>query len=233
MESKFVEKEIPANGLVVGEKDFDTQPRNVLLTGNNEHRLTPIYKLNFNQRTNKYFFGTNQFYRENDFYDEEGIVQWNNHHLPGYEIVSGYNMVNVSHYNIKTESQNTFFDEPVLIRNLYYPTFKKDSLNGNPVLRNYYFVSVFDQDTNNDGFITPKDLRRFYSFDIEGKNMETLIPKNYSVMSSEFDPGNDRMYVFAKLDQNQNGELDINEPTNIFWISLENPKMKGIQYNSE
>ena len=63
--------------------------------------------------------------------------------------------------------------------------------------------------------------------------MEAMIPINYSVMNSEYDPGNDRMYIFAKVDQNQNGELDIKDPTNIFWINLKNPKMKGIQYNTK
>ncbi len=58
-------------------------------------------------------------------------------------------------------------------------------------------VSVYDDDSNKDGFINVKDLRKFYYFDIEGKNKKNLIPANYSVMSSEYDSANDFMYVFA------------------------------------
>lgn len=231
--SKIKETKIPANSLIVGEYDFDTRPRNVLLTGNNEHRLTAIYKLNFNQRSQRYFTGSNEFYQEYRYYNGEEQEKWNNHHLPGFEIVSGYNMVNVSHFNIKTDSQNTFFARPVLIKNLYYPTFRRDSLNGKPILRNNYFVSVFDEDTNKDGLINPKDLRRFYYFDIDGKNQEALIPLDYAVTNSEYDPGNDRMYIFARKDENRNGQFDIEDPVSIFWIDLKNPKLRGVQYSPE
>ncbi|MEM9887809.1 MAG: hypothetical protein AAF849_18080 [Bacteroidota bacterium] len=52
-----------------------------------------------------------------------------------------------------------------------------------------------------------KDLRRFYHFDLEVSKKTDLIPKNYSVMSSEFDPENDFMYVFARMDESKKGEL--------------------------
>ncbi len=94
-------------------------------------------------------------------------------------------------------------------------------------------VSVYDEDTNKDGFINVKDLRRFYFFDINGMNKELLIPKNYSVMSSEYDSANDLMYVFAKLDKNQNGQMESDEPTDIYWIDLTNPDNVGQQYKTE
>lgn len=94
-------------------------------------------------------------------------------------------------------------------------------------------VSVYDEDSNKDGFISVKDLRRFYYFDINGKNKKALIPKNYSVMSSEYDSANDYMYVFAKADTNKNGQMENNEPIDIFWIDLKNPENIGIQYKSE
>ena len=94
-------------------------------------------------------------------------------------------------------------------------------------------VSVYDEDTNKDGYINVKDLRRFYYFDINGINKKELIPKNYSVMSSEYDSANDYMYVFAKLDKNNNGKMEQEEPTDIFWIDLSNPENVGVQYKTE
>ncbi|MFT5849083.1 MAG: hypothetical protein ACJARX_001544 [Psychroserpens sp.] len=44
-------------------------------------------------------------------------------------------------------------------------------------------------------------------------------------MSSEYDSANDFMYVFAKAAKNQNGEMEQDEPTDIFWIDLKHQKI--------
>jgi hypothetical protein len=153
--------------------------------------------------------------------------------MPGFEAVYGYNMVNVSHYDIETQTQKNFFEKPVLVKTLYYPSFSKDTLNYKPVSRNYFLLSAYDDDTNKDGLINLKDLRRLYYFDIDGKNKRALIPMNYSVFKSEYDPANDFMYVFANLDETNNGQIEELEPVTIFWIDLKNPERTGKQYASK
>ncbi|MCD8405094.1 hypothetical protein LNI90_08260 [Tenacibaculum dicentrarchi] len=218
-------------GLNIDSLNLESRPRNILLTNNPKHRLTPIYKVNYNKKTNKSFTGSN-YYHTN--YANKGIGNnWNHNFMPGFKAVYGYNFINISHYNNNTKKQNKFFEKPVLIKTLYYPAFSKDTLNYKPINRKYYMVSVYDQDSNNDGFITVKDLRRFYYFDIHGTGKRALIPENYSVMNSEYDSANDFMYVFAKADKNNNGQMEANEPTAIFWIDLNNPKNNGIQYQSK
>ena len=133
-------------------------------------------------------------------------------------------MVNVSHHDTETQKQKTFFDKPVLIKTLYYPSFSKDTLNYEPVNRNYFMISVYDEDTNKDGFLNVKDLRRFYHFDINANNKRNLTPANYSIYKSEYDPSNDLVYIFAQLDENQNGLIDDGEDVHIFWIDLKNPE---------
>lgn len=206
-----------------------TRPSNVLLTGVPQYRLTTIYKVNF--RKNKTtFIGSNDFhYNYGDIGTTNGN-QWNDHFIPGLEAVYGYNMVNISHYDTQTEKQKTFFEKPVLIKTLYYPAFSKDTLDYRPVNRNYFMASAYDDDTNKDGFINIKDLRRFYYFDINANNKRTLIPPNYSVFKSEYDPANDFMYVFAQLDENGNGENEEGEAVHIFWIDLKNPEKTGRHY---
>lgn len=113
---------------------------------------------------------------------------------------------------------------------MYFPSFTNDTLNYEPVLRKYYMISVYNDDTNKDGFINLKDLRRFYYFDLNAQNRKPLIPENYSVMSSEYDSANDYMYVFAQLDENNNGQAEDDEDIHVFWIDLENPHNKGRQY---
>jgi hypothetical protein len=150
--------------------------------------------------------------------------------MPGLEAIYGYNMVNISHYNTETKKQKYLFDHPVLIKTLYFPSFSVDTLNFKPVQRDFYLISVYDEDTNKDGFINPTDLRRFYSFELNGLNKIELIPQNYSVIRSEYDSANDYMYVFAQLDENNNGNRDQKENIHIFWIDLKNPANNGRQY---
>ncbi|MFK8008503.1 MAG: hypothetical protein AB8H03_19245 [Saprospiraceae bacterium] len=214
-------------------KELRTRPSNVLLTGHSNHRLVTVYKINYNSRTKAYYTGTNNFLRNYSYsYDEsyDGYgsgrrVKTHQFFMPGIEAVAGYNMMNVSHYNFKTKEKSNLFEKPVLVNTLYYPCLQQDSLQGQPINRDYYMVSVFDEDTNQDSLINRNDLRRFYHFDLDGLNKSPLIPSNYSVMSSEYDAENDVMYVFAKLDRNANGKREEEEPIHIFWLDLKIPKM--------
>ncbi|MCR4030573.1 MULTISPECIES: hypothetical protein [Flavobacterium] len=220
-----------SNGIKSDSLKFNTQPTDVLLTGVPNVRLTTIYKVNVNKKDKSTFTGSNTHiyrYAENEKGSENN---WNNNLMPGIGAVYGYNMVNISHYDIQERKQKTFFKNSVLIKTLYYPAFSKDTLNNKPITtREYFMVSVYNQDTNKDGFINLKDLRRLYLFNINGEKQKALIPENYSVFKSEYDSGNDFMYVFAKLDTNNNGQADENEPIHIFWIDLKDPNKTGRQY---
>ncbi len=219
-------------GLQIDSLKLETRPRNVLLTFNREHRLIPIYKVNYDKKTKKPFTGSNAYHTNWDNEYGEGN-NWNHNFMPGFKAMYGYNFVNISHYNHETKTENKLFDKPVLIKTLYYPAFSKDTLNYESVKRAFYMVSVYDEDTNHDGYINVKDLRRFYYFDLNGHNKRILIPKDYSIMSSEYDSANDFMYVFARRDENQNGQMETNEPTDIFWIDLQHPENVGKQYITE
>ncbi|MFT6746294.1 MAG: Ca2+-binding EF-hand superfamily protein [Glaciecola sp.] len=207
---------------------FRTRPRDVLKTRSKDHRLTIVFKINYDKKTKEPFIGSTSFHYGYSSNDKGN--NWNHNIMPGFEAVYGYNIVNVSHYNNALHQNNLFFETPGLIKTLYYPTFSNDTLNGEAVNRNFYMVSVYDEDTNNDGKINVKDLRRFYSFNIEAKEKNGLIPKNYSVMSSEYDSANDLMYVFARIDENGNGQMDDNEEIHIFWIDLKDPTKTGRVY---
>lgn len=216
-------------GLALDSLDFKTRPRNVLLTHDPKHRLTPIYKVNYRKKDGKPYTGSNAFHRTWQNAEIKGN-RWNQHIIPGFEAVYGYNFVNVSHYNLDSAKQNYFFEKPVLIKTLYYPSLSKDTLNYHPVERRFYMVSVFDEDSNEDGFINHFDLRRFYLFDLEGNKQKVLIPKTYSVTSSEYDFENDLIYVFAQFDENSNGKAEAEEPIHVFWIDMKNPQRGGVEY---
>ena len=207
---------------------FETRPSNVILTGVSNVRLTTIYKVNLNKRDGTTFIGSNNFLY-NDTELEKGN-NWNGNLIPGLEGVYGYNLVNVSHYDLLTNKRKELFDKPVLVKTLYYPAFSKDTLNNKAVIRNFILVSVYNEDSNKDGFINQKDLRRFYLFNSNGERQNAIVPENYSVFKSEYDSDNDLMFVFARLDKNANGQIEDNEPTNIFWLDLKDPTKIGQQY---
>lgn len=218
-----------SSGLNKDSLKFETQPSTVLMTGVANVRITTIFKVNKNnERT---FIGSNNYlYKDEDEQENKSGNNWNDHLMPGFEGVYGYNLVNVSHYSITENKQKLFFEKPVLIKTVYFPSFLKDTLNRKPVLRDYFIVSVYNDDSNKDGFINFKDLRRIYLFNINGERQKALIPENYSVFKSEYDSENDLMFVFAQLDANNNGSRDESEPIHVFWIDLKDPNRTGRMY---
>ena len=220
-------------GLPIDSLILQTKPRNVLLTKHPAHRLSPIYRINYTKRTGKPYIGSNAFYGTYDYYGDYDSDNWRYNFMPGFEAMYGYDLVNVSHYNNQTDTQHLCFDRPVLIKTLYYPAYSQDSLDNKPLTRDYYMVSVYDEDTNQDGYLNAKDLRRLYHFDLNAREQTNLIPKTYGVLRSEYDPANDFMYIFARLDKNGDGQTEYEEATHIFWIDLKHPKKVGIQYQGE
>jgi hypothetical protein len=150
--------------------------------------------------------------------------------MPGIDLLYGYNLLNVGHYDVKTEKLNFLFDRPVLVKSLYYPSFEQDSIDKKPIDRNYFFVSAYDSDTNGDTLINKSDLRRLYYFNADCTEKIQLLPAQYSAMRSQYDYGNDVMYVFARHDENNDGKAEKNEPIHIFWIDLKSPVLSKRLY---
>lgn len=218
------------NGIQSDSLKFETQPGNVILTGVKNIRLTPVYKVNISEDNKSRFTGSNNYYSTYDDGTIDPENNWNNNLMPGLEAVYGYNMVNLSHYDNESHKQKTFFAKPVLIKTLYLPSYSNDTLFSVPVKRNFFILSVYNEDTNKDGFINLKDLRRLYLFNINAEKIKALVPENYSVFKSDYDPINDQMHIYAGLDQNKNGTRDKTEPIHIFWIDLKDPTKTGRQY---
>ena len=219
-----------ASGLNRDSLGFDTRPSNVLLTGVQHVRLATIYKVNHRKDDSSLFIGSNNFHYS---YAQENAGPgntWNGHLMPGFEAVYGYNLVNISHFDVTTSQQKLLYERPVLIKTLYYPSFSRDTLHHVPVMRSHFIITLFDEDTNKDGYIDPKDLRRMHLFDVNGVRQKDPVPDHYSVLSSEYDPANDRMTVFAALDADRNGKRDDAEPLHIYWIDLKDPSLSGRQY---
>ena len=89
------EEEVKIDGISQDSVKLETRPSSVLLTSYPEYRLTPIYKVNFNKRTETTFIGYNNFHWN---YNEIGYSngnQWNYNFMPGIEAAYGYNMVNI------------------------------------------------------------------------------------------------------------------------------------------
>jgi hypothetical protein len=197
-----------------------TNPNSIILTGLANHRLLTIYKSRIKDNANAEAHNYSRSYYNEGGAEENDTPE---HFMPGIDILAGYNLLNIAHYDLKTEKLSYFFNQPVLIKTLYYPCFKQDSLHKKPITRNYYLVSVYDEDTNKDTLINKKDLRRFYYIDENNIQKTRLLPADYSVIRAQYDSQNDAMYLFAKQDVNKNGSAENNEPMNVFWVSLKAP----------
>lgn len=218
---------------------FEIQPTEVLQTKQINLRLTPLFKVNVDPKTQERYIGSLYTYSEgyDPYYNEENDKPkgpranvWNGHIIPGFEAGYGFNMVNVSHFDLTTQTRKNFFEKPVLIRTLYYPAYSNDTLNHKPVSRNYYLISAFDEDTNKDGMINPKDLRRLFYFDATAGNKKALLPADYSIYRGDYDDANDYLHVFARKDTNGNGQVEKTEPIHVFWIDMKDPMKSGQIY---
>ena len=198
-----------------------TVPDNVILTGLVNHRLVSVYKQR-QQGNSSVVEDIRQKISYSEYAGSDNVEY--THYMPGIDILAGYKLLNISHYDFLLQNHNLFFNKPVLIKTLYYPSFEQDSINKIPVNRNYYLVSVYDEDTNKDTVINKKDLRHFYHFEETASTKINLLPIDYSVVRSQYDYGKDLMYLFAKQDVNKNGVIDKSEPLHIFWIDLKNPQ---------
>lgn len=220
---------VEQEGVQLKTTNFETKPSSVVLTGMKNVRLSTIYKVNYNLKDSSTFIGDN--YEHYEYYEEYSKGNnWNGNFMPGISALYGFNLVNVSLFDFETKQAKNLFENHVLIKTLYYPSLSQDTLNYTLVNRDFLMVSVYNEDTNKDGFINLKDLRRFYWFDKNGEREAPLVPENYSVLKSEYDSGNDFMYVFAMLDENGNGARNENEDIHIFWIDLKNPALRGRVY---
>jgi hypothetical protein len=197
---------------------IQTTPNSVLLTGMAQHRLVTVYKSTV-RTTNSGSY--DRMY--GNYYESGGESEREEHFMPGLDLIYGYNLLNIAHYDLTTEKLNYLFEQPVLVKSLYYPSFVQDSLYEKPITRNYYLVSAYDADTNSDTLLNKKDLRRIYYFNSACSEKIQLLPPDYSVMRSQYDPKNDVMYIFARHDANGNGIIDKKESMHIFWLSLAKP----------
>lgn len=195
-------------------KNINTIAKDIIQTGIDEIRLISVHKAKVNNNEIIY----HKSYR----YDNDGNSTQVSL-FPGFDIIFGYNLINLSHYNSLTEKKGLFFSKPVLIKSLYYPTQRMDSIAKKPIKRNYFLVTVYDEDNNKDSFLNKRDLRKLYYYTIDNSSRTMLIPLGYSVYKSVFDEKNDAMYVYAKLDENKNGTINEKESAHIFKLDLKNP----------
>lgn len=198
-----------------------TFPQKVILTGLPQHRLVSVYKqIPKEEKDDKSW--------KSYYFDEDGWQsQEYEHFMPGIDLLYGYNLLNLAHYDMKTEQLNYLFNRPVLVKSVYFPSFEPDSVgekpNRKPINRDYFLISVYDEDTNNDTIINRHDLRRFYLFNASCDVKTQVIPGDHSVIRSQYDSGNDAMFVFARHDVNKNGRSEESEPLHVFWLSLKTP----------
>lgn len=191
----------------------------VVITGMHDVRLLTFYKIK--PKTDRNInFNYSSSYEYEYYQDEIGKYRY---FIPGMDIINGYNLINIGHYNIENEKLSYFFNKPVLIKTLYFPGEKPDSLGGIEVKRDFFFVSVYDDDTNNDSLINNKDLRRFYHIDKFNTHKTKLLPDNYSAVRSTYDYQNDIFYIYARHDSNKNGRPESFENMAIFWLKLTEP----------
>ena len=71
-------------------KSLRTRPGKILLTGQKDHRLVTVYKVNYDAKNREYFIGNNRYHHSYPEELDEETNTRNNHFMPGIEAVYGY-----------------------------------------------------------------------------------------------------------------------------------------------
>ena len=199
---------------------LNTSPNDLILTGIDKIRLLPIYKIPQSQDKNILYEQGTSYDSEKEFLNEDDF----RYYMPGIDIIRGYNLVNIGHYNIDKGQLTYFFKKPVLVRTLYFPGVLKDSINKKEISRNFFLISAYNEDTNQDSLINNKDFRRLFYIDELNETQISLLPNDFSAIRSSYDFKNDIMTIRARKDENKNGVLEKTEPVSIFLLDFNNPK---------
>lgn len=197
----------------------NTSPNELILTGNDKIRLLPIYKIPLNHDKNILYDPGTTYDGEREILMEDDY----RYYMPGIDIIKGYNLVNIGHYNNEKGILSYFFRNPVLVRTLYFPGVYKDSLNKKEIKRDFFLVSAYNEDTNNDSLINNRDFRRLFYIDILNEKQVSLLPNDHSAIRSSYDFKNDVMMIRARKDANKNGDLEKTEPISIFLLYFKSP----------
>lgn len=236
-----VYREDPAENdsiLKANNAELTLRPLRVIFTGYPQYALLPMLKVRYDDDgspyTNDIEYNELSYRNENDYEELRNKADYYNMHnniVAGFGAIYGDDLMNILITNNTTGERKMLFEQPVRIKNFYYPSPLTDVLANKPVKRQYYMVSCYDEDTNKDGYINRDDLRRFYLFSLDGKPVRALIEKNYGVVGSDYDYVNDLLFVYAYLDSNNNGKIDAKDPKHIFRIDLKKPETTSVVYN--
>ncbi len=202
-----------------------TEPHELILTRHSQWRLLRLYRKG-HRPSSSYTFSRKlkrDEYSSSSYRYDYGDLLLEEDFMPGLDLLRGKQLLGVSVVDMNVSTQQPLFDRPILFYSLYLPSYNPDTVNGKPLIRSYYIVSAYDEDTNRDSVLNRKDLRHLYHIDLTGKQKTALLPPHYSVSRSQYDPGNDAMILFALHDANRNGRIDADEAMHVFWLSLRQP----------
>jgi hypothetical protein len=201
------------------QNSLTSAPNEIILTGMNDVRLFSIYQIHANSNKNiLYDEGTT--YNNSEEIEEEDNFKY---FMPGIDIIKGYNLINIGHYSVSKDTLTYFFDKPVLVKTLYFPGLRPDSLLGKAAKRNFFLVSAYTKDSNKDSLINNKDLRQFYFINADNSQKLELLPDNTSAIRSLYDYKNDFMFIHARIDLNKDGAASPLEPVSIYLLDLKMP----------
>jgi hypothetical protein len=97
--------------------------------------------------------------------------------------------------------------------------------------KNKIFVyTLFDKDTNKDGFIDQNDIKALYISKIDGTNFKKITLEFQELIDWNLIQNTNRLYYRAMEDTNKNGEFDKNDTIHYCYLDLSDPNFKIKEY---
>jgi hypothetical protein len=106
-----------------------------------------------------------------------------------------------------TGEQHLLLRSPAVVASLQLPDAKCAVGEGN-VPCGTLLWTLFDRDSNHDGFLNAKDAGRLYASDLAGEHLRALTPEGNQVLSWQWHSPADELLISVRRDANGDGALD-------------------------
>jgi hypothetical protein len=146
-----------------------------------------------------------------------------------------YNVSNYNQYELTGNLKNILFQhkdkdslKPLTYQkiNIQTATYLYKIAQKNKVL----VYTLFDKDTNKDGFIDQNDIKSLYISKIDGTNFKKITLEFQELIDWNLIQNTNRLYYRAMEDTNKNGAFDKNDKIHYCYLDLNSPDFKIKEY---
>lgn len=132
-------------------------------------------------------------------------------------------------YNFIFQDRNTQDLRPITDKELRFSEMIiiRDSIDQRAA--NTLLLQVYDQDSNQDKFLSREDLMSYYVASIDGKNLKKISPEGHLINGHIYRRRLKRLYFKTIEDTDKNGKFEKNDQRHQYYYSIKTGKVEEVK----